>query len=50
MLKGFLTNMSHDHATQIAFKNCAPFFKCITKTDGTTTDDAGRLRFGHTDV
>ena len=27
-------------ATQIAFKNCAPFTKCITKIDGTTIDDA----------
>ena len=23
-------------ATQVAFKNCAPFTKCITKIDGTT--------------
>ena len=28
------------HATQIAFKNCAPFTKCIAKIDGITTDDA----------
>ena len=25
-------------ATQVAFKNCAPFTKCITKIDGTTID------------
>ena len=29
-------------ATQVAFKNCAPFIKYITKIDGTTIDD---LRF-----
>ena len=27
-------------ATQIAFKNCVPFTKCITKIDETTRDDA----------
>ena len=26
-------------ATQVAFINCAPFIKCITKIDGTTIDD-----------
>ena len=26
--------------TQVAFKNCAPFTKCITKIDDTTIDDA----------
>ena len=32
-------------ATQVAFKNCAPFTKCITiiKVDGTTIDDAEDL-------
>ena len=29
--------------TQVAFKNCAPFTKCITKTDETTIDDAEHL-------
>ena len=29
--------------TQAASKNCAPFITCITKIDGTTTDDAGDL-------
>ena len=29
--------------TQVAFKNCAPFTKCITKHDGTTIDDAENL-------
>ena len=27
----------------MAFKNCAPFTRCITKIDGTTTDDAEDL-------
>ena len=30
-------------ATQVAFTNCAPFTKCITKIDGTTTDNAEDL-------
>ena len=30
-------------ATKIAFKNCAPFTKCITKTDGTRIDDTEDL-------
>ena len=29
--------------TQGAFKNCAPFTKCITKTDETPIDDAEHL-------
>ena len=29
-----------DQVTQVAFKNCAPFAKCITKINGTTIDDA----------
>ena len=30
-------------ATQVLFKNCAPFTKCITKIDETTIDDAENL-------
>ena len=30
-------------ATQVAFKNCAPFTTCIRKVDGTIIDDAGDL-------
>ena len=30
-------------ATQVSFKNCAPFTKCITNIDGTTTDDVEDL-------
>ena len=29
--------------TQVAFKNCAPFTKCVTKIDGTTIHDAENL-------
>ena len=29
--------------TQVSFNNCAPFIKCITKIDETTTDDAEDL-------
>ena len=32
--------------TQIAFKNCASFTKCITKIDGTTIVDAEDLDLG----
>ena len=28
---------------QVAFKNCAPFTKCITNIDGTTIDDPDNL-------
>ena len=31
------------NVTQVAFKNCSPFIKCITKIDGTTIDDAEDL-------
>ena len=30
--------MTAPRATQISFKNCAKFSKCITKIDGTTID------------
>ena len=30
-------------ATQVSFKNCVPFTKCITKRDRTTIDDAEDL-------
>ena len=29
--------------TQVAFNNCAPFTKCITKIDETTVDDDEEL-------
>ena len=30
-------------STQVSFKNCASFIKCITKIDGATVDDAADL-------
>ena len=36
--KGDITILGHA-TIQVAFKNCAPFLKCITKIDGTTLDD-----------
>ena len=35
-----ITTAGNNLATQAAFKNCAPFTKCITKIDETTIDDA----------
>ena len=42
---GNITIAGHNLATQVAFKNCAPFTKCITKIDETTIDDAENLDF-----
>ena len=42
LVRGNITIKGHQ-ATQIAFKSCAPFTKCITKIDGTTIDDAENL-------
>ena len=42
MLTFYISIIGHQ-ATQVAFKNCAPFTKCITKIDGTTTDDTDDL-------
>ena len=39
---GNITIRGHQ-TTQVAFKNCAPSTKCITKIDGTTIDDAENL-------
>ena len=41
-VRGNLTIIKHQ-VTQLAFKNCAPFTKCITKNYGTTTGDAEDL-------
>ena len=37
-----ITIIGHQ-VTQVAFKNCTPFTKCITKIDGTTIDNAEDL-------
>ena len=41
-MKGDITIIGHP-VNQVAFKNCAPFTKCNTKTDGRTIDDAEDL-------
>ena len=42
LVRGNISIMIHQ-STQAAFKSCAPFTKCITKINGTTTDDAENL-------
>ena len=42
LVRGNVTIIGHP-ASQVAFKNCAPFTKYITKIDGTTIDDAEDL-------
>ena len=42
LLRGNVTIIGHQ-VTQVAFKNCAPFTKCVTKITGTTIDDAEDL-------
>ena len=42
LLRGDIT-VTASPQRQVAFKNCAPFTKCITKIDGTTIDDAENL-------
>ena len=42
LVRGNITIIGHQ-ATQVAFKNCAPFIKCITKIDGTTIHNANDL-------
>ena len=41
-LRGDITIIGHQ-ITQVAFENCAPFVKYITKIDGTTIDHAEDL-------
>ena len=42
LVRGNITIIGHQ-ATEVAFTNCAPFTKCITKIDGTTIYDADDL-------
>ena len=42
LVRGNITIVGHQ-ITQVAFKNCGPFTKCITKNDGTKLDDAEDL-------
>ena len=39
LIRRNITVIGRNLATKVAFKNCAPFVKCIKKIDGTTTDD-----------
>ena len=43
LVGGDITIAGCNFATRVAFKNCAPFTKCITKIDETTIDDAENL-------
>ena len=43
LVKGDITIAGRNLAIEVAFKNCAPFTKCITKVDETTIDDAENL-------
>ena len=42
LVRGYIT-VAAAPVTQAAFKNCAPFAKCITKIDETKIDDAKDL-------
>ena len=42
LVRGNITIIVHQ-VTQVAFKNCAPFTKCITKIDRKTINDAENL-------
>ena len=43
LVRGDITIAGRNIVTDVAFKNCAPFTKCITKIDGTTVDEAQDL-------
>ena len=43
LVRGNITIAGHNLATEVAFKNCAPFTKCITKIDGTIIDDVLKI-------
>ena len=42
LVRGVITIIGHTIA-QVAFKNCAPLTRCITKIDGTTIHDPENL-------
>ena len=44
LVRGNIT-IGHNLATEVVFKNCASFIKCITKIDGRAIDDAEDLDF-----
>ena len=37
LLRGDIITAAHNNQTPVAFKNCAPFTKLLTKINGTTT-------------
>ena len=43
LLREDIINTAHNNPNLVAFKNWAPFVKCITKVDGTTIDDGKDL-------
>ena len=43
LVKGDITIAARNPVTNVAFKNCESFIKCITKIDGTTIDDVEDL-------
>ena len=43
LLRGDIITAAHNNLTLVAFKNCVPFTKCITKIDGKTVDYAENL-------
>ena len=43
LVRGNIITTAYNIPTQVAFKYCVPFTKCITKVDGTTINDAGDL-------
>ena len=40
LVKADVTITGRNFATNVLFKNCAPFINCITKTDKTIIEDA----------
>ena len=45
LVRGYITMIGRNLWTEVAFKNCAPFIKFITKIDGRNTDDTEGLDF-----
>ena len=43
LVRGDIITAAHNNKTPVAFKNCAPFTKWLTKIDGATKEDAEDL-------
>ena len=50
LVRGDTTINGHNQATQVAFRNCALFTKCIKKIDEKTIDDAEDLDLAAEDL